>query len=54
MTVAVLDLTAIGLNLTPEQWYDGLLNRIGRQLDIEEELEDFFWLMTGSAHYSAS
>src|SRR4051794_16285845 len=24
-TVAILDLTAIGQNLTPEQWYDGLL-----------------------------
>ena len=42
VTVAVLDLTAIGQNLTPEQWYNGLLNRIGRQLDIEDELEDFF------------
>src|ERR1700730_2751626 len=27
-SVAVLDLTAIGQNLTPEQWYDGLLNRL--------------------------
>ena len=41
--VAVLDLTAIGQNLTPEQWYDGLLGRIGQQLDLEDELEDF-WL----------
>jgi serine/threonine-protein kinase len=39
----VLDLTAIGQNLTPEQWYDGLLMRIGRQLGIEDELEEF-WL----------
>lgn len=38
----VLDLTAIGLNLTPEQWYDGLTVRIGRQLGIEEAL-DRFW-----------
>src|SRR5882762_5997036 len=30
--VAVLDLTAVGQNLTPEQWYDGLLVRVGRQL----------------------
>ncbi len=41
--VAVLDLTAIGQNLTAEQWYDGLLNRVGQQLKLEDELEDF-WL----------
>src|SRR5881296_716298 len=40
--VVVLDLTAIGQNLTPEQWYDGLLVRMGRQLDLEDELEDFW------------
>src|ERR1043166_3682307 len=40
--VAVLDLTAIGQNLTPEQWYDGLLGRLGRQLDLEDELEEFW------------
>ncbi len=38
--IVVLDLTAVGQNLTPEQWYDGLLVRIGRQLDLEEELEE--------------
>jgi len=42
-TVVVLDLTAIGQNVTPEQWYDGLLNRIGQQVGLEEELESF-WL----------
>src|SRR6266508_866509 len=41
--VAILDLTAIGQNLTAEQWYDGLLSRIGQQLDLEDELENF-WL----------
>src|SRR6266481_37811 len=41
-TVAVLDLTAIGQNLTPEQWYDGLLALLGRQLGCEEPLEDFY------------
>lgn len=41
--VAVLDLTAIGQNLTPEQWYDGLLNRLGRQLQLEDKLEAY-WL----------
>src|SRR5437773_8225111 len=41
--VAVLDLTRIGQNLTVEQWYDGLLAQIGRQLDLEDELEEY-WL----------
>ncbi len=44
--VAVLDLTAIGQNLSPEQWYGGLLRRLGRQLDPEGDLEDAlddFW-----------
>src|SRR5207244_10485762 len=43
VNVVALDLTAIGLNLTPEQWYDGLILRMGRQLRLEEPLEDF-WL----------
>jgi hypothetical protein len=38
--VAVLDLTALGQNLTIEQWYNGLLGRIGEQLDLEDELEE--------------
>src|SRR5206468_8560992 len=41
ITVAILDLTAIGQNLNPEQWYNGLLNQIGQRLDLEDELEDF-------------
>lgn len=40
--VAVLDLTAIGQNLTVEQWYVGMLERLGRQLDLEDELEDYW------------
>ena len=40
--VAVLDLTAIGQNLTPEQWYDGLLTSLGKQLGIEDTLEAFW------------
>lgn len=40
--VAVLDLTAIGQNLTVEQWYSGLLERAGSQLDLEDELEDYW------------
>ena len=29
--VAVLDLTSLGQNLTAEQWYNGLIERAGRQ-----------------------
>jgi hypothetical protein len=41
-SVVVLDLTAIGQNLSAEQWYDGLLERVGSQLDLEDELEGFW------------
>jgi hypothetical protein len=41
VAVAVLDLTAIGQNLTLEQWYDGLISRLGQQLNLEDELFDF-------------
>jgi hypothetical protein len=41
VAVAVLDLTAIGQNLTLEQWYDGLISRLGQQLDLEDELLEF-------------
>jgi hypothetical protein len=44
--VAILDLTALGQNLTAEQWYDGLLGLLGRQLGLEDELEQF-WLAQG-------
>src|SRR5262245_30387277 len=39
--VAALDLTAIGQNLSAEQWYGGLLTQLGQQLDLEEELLEF-------------
>src|SRR5262249_40279959 len=39
--VAVLDLTAIGQNVSAEQWYGGLLTQIGQQLDLEDELLEF-------------
>ncbi|MDX1935025.1 MAG: AAA-like domain-containing protein [Capsulimonadales bacterium] len=42
VSVAVLDLTAVGQNLSPEQWYDGLLHLLARSLDLEDEL-DAFW-----------
>src|ERR1051325_7771955 len=45
--VAILDVTAIGQNLSPEQWYGGLLRRLGRELDpagdLEEKLDDFWF-----------
>jgi hypothetical protein len=40
-SVAVLDLTAIGQNLTPAQWYAGLLAALGEQLGIEDKLDGF-------------
>lgn len=39
--VVTLDLTGIGQNLTPEQWYEGILARVGEQLRLEEELESY-------------
>src|SRR5205807_5905761 len=41
-TVALLDLTALGQNLTPEQWYQGLLELLALRLDLEDELEEFW------------
>ncbi len=40
--VAVLDLTAIGQNLTAEQWYGGLLTQMAQHLNLEDELEEFW------------
>ena len=40
--VVVLDLTAIGQNLSAEQWYGGLLTQMGQQLGLEDELEEFW------------
>ena len=40
--VAVLDLTRIGQNLSPEQWYDGLLIPLGREFNLEDELDDYW------------
>lgn len=39
---AILDLTGLGQNLTCEQWYDGLLLRLGQQLQLESAI-DAFW-----------
>jgi hypothetical protein len=43
--VIALDLTAVGQNVSAEQWYDGLLTQRGRQLRLEDAL-DTFWLAT--------
>lgn len=40
--IAVLDLTAVGQNLSPEQWYGGLLALLGEQLGLEDELDDYW------------
>src|SRR5262249_22789281 len=37
-TVVVLDLTAIGQNLSVEQWYASLLGLVGEQLGLEDDL----------------
>jgi WD40 repeat protein len=42
VAAVVLDLTALGINVTPDQWYLGQLRRIGRQLGMEEELTAFW------------
>ncbi|HLK60312.1 MAG TPA: AAA-like domain-containing protein, partial [Chthonomonadaceae bacterium] len=40
--VVTLDLTALGRNLTMEQWYRSLCSRIGEPLNLEEEIEAFW------------
>ena len=41
-SVAVLDLTAVGRNVTLEQWYGGLLASMARQLHAQERM-DRYW-----------
>jgi hypothetical protein len=43
VAVVGLDLTRLGQNLTAEQWYDGLLGLVGAQLDLQDELEQFWF-----------
>jgi hypothetical protein len=43
VSVVVLDLTMLGRNLSVEQWYYGLLGHAGQQLDLRQELREF-WL----------
>jgi WD40 repeat protein len=44
--VAVLDLTAVGRNLQPEQWYGGLLAQLGQRLELEDELLEYWQTQT--------
>jgi WD40 repeat protein len=39
---AVIDLTAIGLHVSPDQWYRGLLTELGEQLDLEERVPELW------------
>jgi len=42
VSVAVVDLTSLGQNLTAMQWYNGLLERMGQQLSLEDEVEELW------------
>jgi hypothetical protein len=42
IVTAILDLSGVGQNLSPEQWYDGLLVSLGEHLDLEDDLDDFW------------
>jgi AAA-like domain/PEGA domain len=50
VSVAVLDLTALGQNLIEDQWYTGLIDRVGQQLRLETEVENAWrrWEHIGS------
>ncbi len=40
--VVALDLTALGSNVNAEQWYGGLIDKMGEQLELEDELIEFW------------
>jgi PAS domain S-box-containing protein len=40
--VVAVDLTGLGSNLTPEQWYEGMALQIGQRIQLETEMEDFW------------
>jgi len=42
VTVVALDLMALGVNLTAEQWYAGLLVKVATQLGFEDDLENYW------------
>jgi WD40 repeat protein/tetratricopeptide (TPR) repeat protein len=39
--VSIVDLQSIGINVSIEQWFDGMLERIGSDFDLEDEIDDF-------------
>lgn len=43
VTAVLLDLTAVGQNLSAAQWYDGLLHLLSLSLGLENEIEEY-WL----------
>ena len=49
--VVILDLTALGVNVTAVQWYLGQIRRVGRQLDIENALLDFWYAHSDDGPY---
>jgi hypothetical protein len=42
VNVVALDLMTMGVTLSVEQWYGGLLTRIGWQLRLEDDLEEYW------------
>lgn len=46
IAVAVLDLTAIGQNVTPEQWYAGLAMQLGYRLGLADQVMSFWQMET--------
>jgi hypothetical protein len=42
IAVVGLDITAVGQNVTPTEWYDGLLALLAEQLQLEDLLEPFW------------
>lgn len=43
---AILDLTGLGSNLTPDQWYEGLVAQLGQRLGLTAQLEAY-WAEAG-------
>ncbi len=39
--VSFFELSAIGINLTASQWFDGILERVGADFDLEDEIDEF-------------
>jgi predicted ATPase/class 3 adenylate cyclase len=47
IATAVVDLTALRRNASAEQWFEDLVEHIGRQMDLEDELGEAFWMDRG-------